>query len=331
MSALTMTLIIEQHNVMQVFKFQETPESIIIMKYFPLGNIVDAGSFDEESYVSVFGQILNGLYHLHTNKVVHCDLKPENLLVERNPFFKIIISDFDLAKFATNTTLLTTFSSSLQYAAPEVFPGFSNGHKPLVDVWLLGVIVFDWIYSTPKLPDTPQPKQNKERVSVKMWHHWIDTWTKLLLDKLDFQDDEIVIQLLSHMIEVEIRKRWYVNRCLVQVLKNGLFKRRAADGLIVCATVKDELDLPTEEGDDGLKKPTTASPHPIEPLPQSASSLVAINPEATVILGKSRSTSAAQTPRNFWIKQPVSASVYLVQLVKDLSIFSMSKPRFSTN
>lgn len=61
MSASIMTLMIEEHNTMQVFEFRETPESVIIMDYYPLRNIMDAGIVHEKSYVSTLGQILDGL------------------------------------------------------------------------------------------------------------------------------------------------------------------------------------------------------------------------------------------------------------------------------
>lgn len=55
------TLMIEEHNVMQVFEFRETPEPVIIMDYYPLENMMDAGIVDEKSYVSTLGQILDRL------------------------------------------------------------------------------------------------------------------------------------------------------------------------------------------------------------------------------------------------------------------------------
>jgi len=98
-------------------------------------------------------------------------------------------------------------------------------------------------------------------------------WSEKLLLKLGDEDDGPVVEILLRMIEVEARKRWHANRCLVQGSKNGLFKRRAVDGLVVGASDPDDLVLPTKEGDDGTKTPTAAS------------SSAGIDPEATIILG----------------------------------------------
>jgi hypothetical protein len=64
---------------------------------------------------------------------------------------------------------------------------------------------------------------------------------------------------------------------LARGLMNRLFKRRVADGLVVCAGDRDDVVLPTEEGDDRIKRPTATSP------PQQFQA--GIDPEATVILG----------------------------------------------
>lgn len=97
------------------------------------------------------------------------------------PLFKVVITDFGLAKVATNTALLKTFCGSPKYAGPEVFPGLSSGHGAPADVWSLGVILSEWIYCIPNPPDVPKPKKRNGEVSVEKWYDWIDMWAKLLL------------------------------------------------------------------------------------------------------------------------------------------------------
>ncbi|KAI9781671.1 MAG: hypothetical protein M1816_002228 [Peltula sp. TS41687] len=253
-------------NVMEVFEFRETPEPMIVMAYYPIGNIVDAGIVGEEAYISALGQILDGLSHLHAKGVVHRDLKPENFLVEKNPFFRVVISDFGFAKVVTSTTLLTTFCGTLKYLAPEVFPGLSNGHGPAVDVWSLGVIALEWIYGIPMLPTVPMPRKLRQNVRPEKWHQWIEIWSNCLLVKLaDEDDDDQMVEILLGMIEVSVSNRWDTKRCLEQGFENGLFKRRAVDGLVMCANDPVDLVLPTEERDDGTETPTAASPPSVEP------------------------------------------------------------------
>jgi serine/threonine protein kinase len=160
-SILIITLTIEQPNMMRVIEFRETPEPMIIMDYYDLGNIMEAGvAYDQ--YVTAVGQILDGLHHLHAKGVAHRDLKPENFLVEKVPFFKVVITDFGLSKFVTDTTLLRTFCGTLKYLAPEVFPGISDGYRPSMDIWALGVIAFEWLYGIPDPPTVPTPRKEKK-------------------------------------------------------------------------------------------------------------------------------------------------------------------------
>ena len=243
--------------MIQVFELQETSGPMIIMTYYAHGNIIDAGITNDDKYISAWGQILDGLSYLHAKGVVHRDLKPENILVESNVPFKVIIADFGMAKVATDTALLQTFCGSLTYIAPEVFPGLSSGHGPRVDIWSLGVIVIEWIYSIPNPPSFPVPRKKNEKISEQELYNWLDSWTALLLDELEDQEDDQVIQILVHMIEIKARERWAASRCLTQGFKSGVFKRRVADGLVTCASDPDDLDLPAEE--DGTKTPTATS------------------------------------------------------------------------
>lgn len=65
MSGSTTPLIVKQANVMQVFEFREAPEPMIVMEYYPNGNMVDALILDDGRRISATGQILDGLSHLH--------------------------------------------------------------------------------------------------------------------------------------------------------------------------------------------------------------------------------------------------------------------------
>lgn len=259
--------------MIQVVEFQEKPEPLIVMDYYPLGNFFDAGIVDENVCVTALGQLLDGLDHLHKNAVAHRDLKPENILVTREPFLKFVISDFGLAKATTETTLLTTFCGTLKYLAPEVFAGFHDSYGPLVDVWSLGVIALESIYGIPTPPTAPAPRRRAKTVQADAWWEWIKTWSRQLLDKLEDEEEGQMVEILLGMINVLPEKRWGADRCLTRGFQNGLFQRRAADGLVVCTNNAAGASVPTQEEDEGAKTLTTAL------LPTQAH----INPKATIV------------------------------------------------
>src|SRR5438045_6795447 len=146
---------------------------------------------------------------------------------------KFVISDFGLAKVATETTLLTTFCGTLKYLTPEVFPGLRECYGPPVDIWSLGVIIFESIYGIPTPLARPTPRRNGETVPVEKWWDWIDIWSQRLLNKLEDEEEGQLVEILLGMIEVFPEKRWGADRCLRRGFQNALFKRRAIDGLVV--------------------------------------------------------------------------------------------------
>ena len=242
-----------------MFELREISEFAIIMNYYPLENIIDVSSADNE-YVIAWEQILDDLKHLHAKRVIHRDLKSENILIERNSLFKIIIADFGMIKVAIDTVLLQTFCGTLKYAAFEVFSDLSFGHEILMNIFSLSVMIYEWIYDLSSPSNVSTSKKKNEEVSDKQWYTWFDTWIGLLFDKLKNEENDSVIQILICMIETKVTSRWSATKCLAQDFKDRLFKRKVADDLIECANDSDDFDLSSWEREDlGIKTPTAAS------------------------------------------------------------------------
>lgn len=110
----------------------------------------------------------------------------------------------------------------------------------------------------------------------EQWYQWINSWCTQILNKLKDQDKDQVVEILLHMLELVARKRWPAYTCLVHGFGRGLFKRRVADGLIVCKQDPEDLILPIEEGEEGANTPTAALS-----LLQAQGS---IDPDATIVL-----------------------------------------------
>ena len=143
--------------------------------------------------------------------MAHRDLKPENFLVKLRPF-QVVIADFGLSKGGT-----------LKYTAPEVFPGLSDSHGPKVDVWSLGITIFECIYGLPTLSVVPKPRRKYETIKASQWSEWVVDWITLLLNRLEDEGESQLIEMLFHMIEVNERTRWPTNKCLALGFESGLF------------------------------------------------------------------------------------------------------------
>jgi len=95
-------------------------------------------------------QMLEGLAFCHSHRVLHRDLKPQNLLIDRKG--KIKLADFGLARaFAPPINTLTHEIVTLWYRAPEVLLGCTR-YSCGVDIWSIGCIIAEMVTRSPLLP-----------------------------------------------------------------------------------------------------------------------------------------------------------------------------------
>lgn len=98
-------------------------------------------------------QILTGLQFIHDANIIHCDIKPENIMIKLPPspnhnWFQIKIIDFGSSCFVNETSF--TYIQSRYYRAPEVLLGTSYDQK--IDIWSLGCLVVELFTGVPLLP-----------------------------------------------------------------------------------------------------------------------------------------------------------------------------------
>lgn len=99
--------------------------------------------FDIYEATKIFTQIIKAIQYIHGFKIAHRDLKPENILLFEND--KLKICDFGFAKIADKP--LKTICGTIPYMAPELFRinKFYNGLA--VDVWAVGIIIFEILHN----------------------------------------------------------------------------------------------------------------------------------------------------------------------------------------
>lgn len=100
----------------------------------------------EKDIKDIFIKIVNAVKFLHSQNIIHCDLKLDNILIDNENNIKII--DFDLSKICEDEYISNGIFGTMQYIAPESYDLCIYSKKS--DVWGLGIILYTLI--TKKFP-----------------------------------------------------------------------------------------------------------------------------------------------------------------------------------
>jgi serine/threonine protein kinase len=141
----------------------------LVMEYAPGGTLRQRHPKETllllETIVSFVGQTASALQYAHDQRLIHRDVKPENMLLTARD--ELVLSDFGLALLTPQTLSGSTqamdqsMAGTTSYTAPEQLQGKP---RPASDQYSLGVIVYEWI--TGKRPFSGSPFE------IAMQHLW---------------------------------------------------------------------------------------------------------------------------------------------------------------
>ena len=128
-------------------------------------------------------EVVLALEHLHKNHIVYRDLKPENVLLDKDGHVKL--TDFGLCKTIDDDGT-KTFCGTAEYLAPEVILRQGYGFK--VDWWALGILLYEILFNGTPFYDENQAVLfdnivNEDPVFPKFGHKAAIDLIKLLLQK----------------------------------------------------------------------------------------------------------------------------------------------------
>ncbi|KAJ7558016.1 hypothetical protein O6H91_04G021700 [Diphasiastrum complanatum] len=152
----------EHPNVVKYFRgWQQDFHFYIQMELCDGGNLrllLDSleNPLSDHQIWSFIEQVASGLDHIHSNNVLHLDIKPENILVDSKEVLKI--GDFGLA---ISNSLWDWEEGDGRYVAPELLR--DQEPSPDADMYSFGVMIYEWVTGN-KLPHSSPERKNEVEV-----------------------------------------------------------------------------------------------------------------------------------------------------------------------
>lgn len=145
-----------ENKLMLVFEYMDKDLKKYMDSYQnPAGG--QRGALDPATIKSFMWQLIRGIAFCHDNRVLHRDLKPQNLLINAQGQLKL--GDFGLARaFGIPVNTFSNEVVTLWYRAPDVLLG-SRTYNTSIDIWSAGCIMAEMFTGRPLFPGTTNEDQ----------------------------------------------------------------------------------------------------------------------------------------------------------------------------
>ncbi|TVU15955.1 hypothetical protein EJB05_39500 [Eragrostis curvula] len=141
---------LKHKNIIEMIDTFETPQEFCVVTEFAQGELFEVLKDDkclpEDQVQAIAKQLVEALYYLHSNRIIHRDMKPQNILIGKGSVVKLC--DFGFARaMSANTVVLRSIKGTPLYMAPELVREQPYNHT--VDLWSLGVILYELFVGQP--------------------------------------------------------------------------------------------------------------------------------------------------------------------------------------
>lgn len=202
--------------------FEDDDHYYIVMEYHETMDLFDYIEYnervDESNVRKIFKQLALAVQHLHDHRIVHRDIKDENVVLDKELNVQLI--DFGSAAYLKHCKKYENFVGTLDYAAPEILKGQTYSGKPQ-DVWALGILLFTLIYRENPFYDIDEIMSRELRIPFVLSNgndiQRLSSSSSLIRPFLYIDS----VDLIRKMLERDVEKRIDIHKVLVHPwLKN---------------------------------------------------------------------------------------------------------------
>ncbi|KAJ4850846.1 hypothetical protein Tsubulata_027890 [Turnera subulata] len=141
---------LKHQNIIEMLDSFESPQEFCVVTEFAQGELFEILEDDkclpEEQVQAIAKQLVRALHYLHSNRIIHRDMKPQNILIGAGSVIKLC--DFGFARaMSMNTVVLRSIKGTPLYMAPELVREQPYNHT--ADLWSLGVILYELFVGQP--------------------------------------------------------------------------------------------------------------------------------------------------------------------------------------
>ena len=138
--------------IVQLQDYIVLPKEIVVVTDYADGGelfqiLEDDGVLQERPQIqNITSQLVSALHYIHANRILHRDMKPQNILLCKDG--KVKLCDFGFARaMSTSTLVLTSIKGTPLYMAPEIVQERPYDHT--ADLWSLGCIAYELFTGQP--------------------------------------------------------------------------------------------------------------------------------------------------------------------------------------
>lgn len=151
--------------------------------------------FDDITASKYIYQVSRALAYLHSQGIIHRDIKPENILLASNDTVKLSDFGWSVKSLLKAQDRRLTICGTLDYLPPEMVE--SKGHDYAVDIWLLGILCYEFLVGKPPFEESDKTATYKRIARVDL--------------KIPSFVEEDAADLIQRLLQKDPRKRLSLN------------------------------------------------------------------------------------------------------------------------